>query len=232
MTPAKFLTDFKALYLQINIRPKFHFPVHFSSIVRKNGAMKNFWVINFERLNGAMKVPTRIMNCFKNPAYTMENRRQCSVLHLSATTNFQSYLIEYSPAIEMALDLSTFKKNDNITFLEMIINEEGILVSDHVKICGTEYRNEMFIIIGRDERDLIFGKIKYIVTNYPQHPLFVILVHTTMIFDSHCHCYEVQRKIPTHFQLLQLRNFVDFHPLDGINKGGKIFIRLKYHIAK
>ena len=127
----------------------------------------------------------------------MENRRQCSVLHLSATTNFQSYLIEYSPAIEMA-----------------------------------EYRNEMFIIIGRDERDLIFGKIKYIVTNYLQHPLFVILVHTTMIFESHCHCYEVQRKIPTHFQLLQLRNFVDFHPLDGINKGGKIFIRLKYHIAK
>ena len=152
MTPAKILNDFKALYLQINIRPKFHFPVHFSSIVRKNGAMKNFWVINFERLNGAMKVPTRIMNCFKNPSYTMENRRQCSVLHLSATTNFQSYLIEYSPAIEMA-----------------------------------EYRNEMFVIIGRDERDLIFGKIKYIVTNYTQHPLFVILVHTTMLFESHCH---------------------------------------------
>ena len=90
---ANLLTDFKALYPQINIRAKVHFFRPFFFHCTENGTMKNFWAMNFKRLNGTMKVPTRITNCFKNPAYTMTYRRQCSVLHLSATTDFQSHLV-------------------------------------------------------------------------------------------------------------------------------------------
>ena len=45
----EFLNLFQSLYPNQSIRPKMHFLVHFSTIVRKNGPMRNYWAMNYER---------------------------------------------------------------------------------------------------------------------------------------------------------------------------------------
>jgi hypothetical protein len=38
--------------------------------------------MNFERLNGAVKVPVNAMKNFKNPLFTKAYKRQCAALSL------------------------------------------------------------------------------------------------------------------------------------------------------
>lgn len=52
-----FLETFKKLYPSASVRPKMHFLVHHGTIVRKNGPMRTFWAMNYERLNGKIKAP-------------------------------------------------------------------------------------------------------------------------------------------------------------------------------
>jgi hypothetical protein len=73
-----FISKFKACYPHTNIRPKMHFLIHYPSIVKGNGPLRNFWCMNFERLNGAVKVPVHVMKNFKSPLYTIAYKRQCA----------------------------------------------------------------------------------------------------------------------------------------------------------
>lgn len=59
-----FISKFKACYPRENMRPKMHFLIHYPSIENKNIPLRNFWCMNFERLNGAVKVPVHIMKFF------------------------------------------------------------------------------------------------------------------------------------------------------------------------
>jgi hypothetical protein len=52
---ASFLSKLKLLYPDVRIKRKMHFLVHYASIVKKNGTMKNYWCMNYERMNGALK---------------------------------------------------------------------------------------------------------------------------------------------------------------------------------
>ena len=76
-----FLNLFQSLYPNQSIRPKMHFLVHFSTIARKNGPMRNYWAMNYERLNGAIKKPAHTMNNFKDPIKTLAFKRQSAMLH-------------------------------------------------------------------------------------------------------------------------------------------------------
>ena len=68
---ASFLELFKSLYPNQSIRPKMHFGVHFSTIIRKNGPMRTFWAMNYERPNGNFKQPTHVMNNYRNVLLTL-----------------------------------------------------------------------------------------------------------------------------------------------------------------
>ena len=68
---ASFLELFKSLYPNQSIRPKMHFGAHFSTIVRKNGPMRTFWAMNYERPNGNFKQPTHVMNNYRNVLLTL-----------------------------------------------------------------------------------------------------------------------------------------------------------------
>jgi hypothetical protein len=78
---AEFLQLFKEFYPDVSIRPKMHFLVHFPTVVRKNGPLKNLWVMNYERMNGSIKIPTHTINNFRNPKKTLAFKRQCAALH-------------------------------------------------------------------------------------------------------------------------------------------------------
>ena len=62
----KFLILFKKLYPHLYIRPKYHFMLHFPSIIRKNGPMRLYWCMSYERQNGNVKLPSHIVKNYRD----------------------------------------------------------------------------------------------------------------------------------------------------------------------
>ncbi len=234
---AEFLTSFKKIYPEVNIRPKFHFLVHFSSIVRKNGPMRLYWAMNYERLNGSIKIPSRVMNNFKNPALTLARRRQYVSLQ-SLMGGFVSESLDYGRSSLVSVNLSSYDYDDPLNELftecstEETPNFKQILVTDAVVVNGTEYKNGAFVIVDKDDNDLVFGKIDFIVSQNPNESMLSVILYETLYFDSHCFSYCVKKCDPPHIKLVKIKDLIDFHPLDGIKKEGNTFIRLKYFVRK
>ena len=116
---ADFLSRFKALFPRVNIKPKYHFLVHFRTMVRNNGPPKTYWVFNYERMNGAIKIPSRVMNNFKNPAKTLAYRRQSTALHHLLENKFHQQSVTYGAISIQPVDLTLYDFDEIIYYYVM-----------------------------------------------------------------------------------------------------------------
>jgi hypothetical protein len=202
---AEFLSRFKALFPNVNIKPKYHFLIHFQTVVRKNGPPKAYWIFNYKRLNGSIKIPSRVMNNFKNPAKTLVYRRQSTALHHLLHNDFQSLSFTYGAINYQQIDLDLYDY-DEILFSDLVYSEQRIPVLDKV-INGSEYRKGVFLIMDRSNNgDLVFGKISIFVCPSKHEPLFVVSVFKTLHFDYHSFSYCIQRRVPFHREILKIKD--------------------------
>jgi len=77
-----------------------HFLIHAGRIIRKNGPLRNFWTMGFERLNGVIKKPSHIMNNFRNPQVYLFSICPFRISDLSINS------IQYRTGTFVLLDLS------------------------------------------------------------------------------------------------------------------------------
>jgi hypothetical protein len=151
---ASFLLQFKRLYPAASLRPKMHFLVHLPTIVRKNGPMRTFWTMNFERLNGKIKAPSHIINSFRNPQLTLVFRRQC------ATFN-KTLCLKDSVCVNSTIEsyISDFLNVDMISSFFDSSAEEIVSLTDSIKINGVNYIVGLFVIVEKSDQGFNFGKI-------------------------------------------------------------------------
>jgi hypothetical protein len=169
-----FLTKFKELYPDLSIRPKMHFLIHYPSIIKKNGPTKNYWCMSYERLNGALKVPSHIMKNFQNPLATLSYRRQCAALHLLLEGRNNRDFVSYpSQATEIVTE-SIFTV-DNFSIYSTEFESEYILTTDSVIVNGTNYRSDSMVVMGHDDYGFLFGRIEFIISENPEKPLLVTI---------------------------------------------------------
>ena len=222
---ASFLELFKSLYPNQSIRPKMHFGVHFSTIVRKNGPMRTFWAMNYERLNGNFKQPTHVMNNYRNVPLTLAKKHQCSVLEAQLSKDYLSEAIEISSIVEA--NISDFPTTDFGPYLTTP-EQSTVQITDKIVIHGTAFKKGYFVLVETHERGYVFGKIDSIVCINPQEPLFLLNLFNTNHFDNKSFCYCIERRIPSENKLYTIDKLLDFHPLDCFEKNNALHIRLKY----
>ena len=224
----KFLNLFQFLYPNQSIRPKMHFLVHFSTIVRKNGPMRNYWAMNYERLNGAIKKPAHTMNNFKDPIKTLAFKRQSAMLHAQLSKKTLRDAVEIGAISK--IPLKNFPQAELLKFFRP--SEETIQVSTKITINGVLYSAGMFMAMEKiSENNLLaFAKIDRIICEDCNNPLFALSAYSTIEFDQHCFSYIVEKKSPSTCLIKTLQSFVDYHPLDCVHIDGKYFIRRKYFI--
>ena len=238
---AEFLNDFHELYPELNVTPKLHFLVHFSSIVRRNGPMRTYWVMNHERLNGAVKIPARLMNNFRNPALTLAYRRQCAALQNQMVKGFGFAPPLYGPSelfnkeclnIEMFADTELVSTVSHLetdqTFPASV--QDQYLVTDKVTYRGINYKSNQYIITGKIYDKLQFGQIEYILVNNPMDPIFVIAQYDTIELDYHTHSYLLKRSQLNNSRLISCSNLYDYYSLDGVPNKEMVHVRLKYYV--
>jgi hypothetical protein len=228
---SEFLCEYKTLYPEIPVKPKMHFLVHLPTTVRQNGPQKVYWTMGFERLNGAIKRPSHIMNNFKNSQKTLAYRQQCAALsqlvRRKQVTN--SILVTRSFFVNME-EFETYRYYNEV-FPLLSKDSEGVEISEKLSYNSTDYKKGSFVILRLDENGTFeFGEIHCIVRERPEQPLLVTKVFKTRHFDQHSFSYCVEKAEPTAIYVSSLQNFVDYHPLDGIRQNEKTHIRLKYSV--
>ncbi len=222
---AEFLQLFKQFYPDVSIRPKMHFLVHFPTVVRKNGPLKNLWVMNYERMNGSIKIPTHTMNNFRNPKKTLAFKRQCAALHSLLEKKMLRDSIDIGQLYESSVH--DFPQEELLTFFQP--NNRNITVSKKITINGVEYSQNVFMLMkpNSPEFTFSFGRIECFICEL-QPPLFLLNMYSILEFDHHSFSYIVtpninQRVIARH------EDFFDVFPLDGIaDRDGNFLVGLKH----
>ena len=228
----EFISLFKNLYPDSPIRPKLHFLVHYPSIIRKNGPARTFWCMNYERMNGAVKVPSHVMKNFKDPQKTLAYRRQCAALRSrlerSNNRNFVSISKSYVEAIcDIGLEWA-----DNYSYYAKDFESDSVIVSNKVILNGTQYRNGMLVILADVTDSFIFGEIEFIVCEDAGKPLLFVTIFDTIEFHELSFCYKICQRIPSQARLCEIENLLDPLPLDLITINEENFVRLKYNVMR
>ena len=188
---AEFLENFTALYSDVSIRPKMHFLVHYPTIIRKNGAPKNFSVLNYERMNGAVKKPAHTMNNFRNPPKTLAYKSQCSAWHAQLN---KEMLCE---SITFGLLFQCTRRDLPANIPNLYQEKPTITIFYKMSLNNTHYWKEVFVVLKASttpSKGLVFGEIGCVICEEETSPLFVLTLYTTVEFCNDSFCYVIERK--------------------------------------
>lgn len=202
--------------------------VHADSIWRKNGPMKTFWTMGFERLNGVIKRPSHIMNNFRNPQKTLAYRYQCHSLSEILEEESQPLFsnTECFNFDELDDDLASIIR-PKISSLSSVIE-----VGEKFKMNSIEYRCGSFVVLDFSDQGYLFGKISCVVFENSEIPLLIVACYKTDVFDYHSFCHRIVEIIPSEKRVYEVSELLDYHPLDGLFIHGHTYIRMKYLVIK
>ena len=225
-----FLKLFKRLYPHLSIRPKYHFMLHFPSIIRKNGPMRLYWCMNYERQNGTVKLPSHIVKNYRDIYQTLAYRFQCASFSNVLKQRFNRDFVLVKITEEMLLfDLKHAENFEQL--LSDDVDESSLVeVGDKVDINGSEYRVGYFVAVAYGNYGYVFGKITLIVFADANTPFLLVTLYSTVEFDSYRYCYVIKKDVPHRERIVKIDDLLDYHPLDMVQIDGKHLIRLKYYI--
>jgi len=106
----------------------------------------------------------------------------------------------------------------------------GVEISEQLNINSVVYRKGSFVVLNSSEQGFLFGKIVCIVRDDPLVPLLVLIIYPTISFDQNLYCYKVAESNPADFHVVDVSQLLDYHPLDGVNICGGVYIRMKYYV--
>lgn len=104
-----------------------------------------------------------------------------------------------------------------------------ISVTDEIVVTGTKYKTGYFVLIEKQDRGYIFGKIEAIICEN-NNPVLLLNEYVTQQFDNHSYSYLISLNSPLSSRLCVVDDLLDFHPLDSLEKNGSLFVRLKYYV--
>lgn len=224
-----FLVKFKELYPNLSVRPKMHMLLHFPTIILKNGPVRSYWCMHYERMNGLFKVPSHIMKSFVDPQQTLSNRRQISAFNSILEKRYNRNVIEVGSSTLIPLDEMSQAKNYDIYLSHLSGSDLDVSVCSTIEIKGIKYRKGVLIVLDFDATGYLFGRIELIVCEDLDEPLFFSTCFQTKEFNQLYYCYEIEPQIPCQTILSRLNDLADPLPLDVIKKNGSTFIRMKHH---
>ncbi len=227
-----FISLFKNLYPNSPIRPKLHFLVHYPSIIRKNGPPRTFWCMNYERMNGAVKIPSHVMKNFKDPQKTLAYRRQYAALNSRLERRgIRDFVKISSSYVESITDIGLPLADNYASYLN-VFESDSVLVTNKIVVNGTEYREGTLVIVCIEKSEFVFGKILFVVCEIAEKPLLFVTLFDVLGFQERLFCYKIRKRSPFQVRLCEISSLVDPLPLDVIKENEANYVRLKYHVLK
>ena len=225
----EYITLRKETFPEVKLRPKHHYLRHYSQLIMYFGPPIRYWILRFESKHSFFKKTVRNFHNFINLCYTLSEQHQClqAVLRegnlfkpdLQIPDNSICFLPDtYNETIQRAID--GFK-----------LDSENSVVCNEITLRGIVYNNDQYIVIGKEDEQLILGKIKVIVIKCDCEVYFI--VHKGLCRHmSQLHIYEQIETKDDIMQCIAERNLLDSCPVYGYSVGifRQIYFALKHYV--
>lgn len=208
-------------YSKSHLKPKFHYLLHYHSMMNKFGSLILLWSIRFEAKHRMSKIAANTSNSRRNICKTLAIRHKLQLNDIFIKGSLGDE-IEFGPFIEINNVDSII--NEINKYIE--INSTSSLIKyPWITIKGTKYQPKMVFTLHINENNFPkFGLINNIFVCYDKLVIFQCSQLNTTVFDEHFCSFEVSdEKGPTIFILYN--SLPSFIP-NNINviANGKIYV--------
>lgn len=169
----EYIEKHNSLYIQFygNLKPKFHFLIHYARILLKNGPLINISAMRFESENQRTKSAAQTSKNKKNLISTVATKQALVMCKTFNDSNFCSKIIYGT--------VSNIISNFNITnYTDVTIN-------------GMKYKKDMFVVVDSSKSEKVFGQIVEILKEN-EMVFFKMIIFNELTFSEHYYAYVVQ----------------------------------------
>lgn len=175
-----------SLYIKISgshLKPKFHFMVHYSSILKKIGPLFSINSIRFEAQHQTHKKTIYLSNNSVNSLKSINIKNQLKIAN---------YIMNYN-ALTSTIKCGPIKKLKNSAIIEFQLENinETIFETNWLIFCESFLKPEMVICTNFLESELIFSIIKHIIQFNEKFYLCLKEVNT-LFYNTHFASYEIE----------------------------------------
>lgn len=192
------------------LKPKFHFLVHYPTIIERNGPIYAISCLRFEAKHKEFKEYARVVRPRRNICYTLAQRHQLSfATKLQVRKGFQNR-IKFGK-IKL---IENFNQLPDYELFKSFVTEDGSdkykYVFSSAMINGISYKTDMLLIIGEDNDLPQFGKIQCILSDDKRDIAFLVLNMRTKSFITHI--YGLSIEDTTKWDIISYQNLYHRQP--------------------
>ncbi len=181
--------------------------------------------MNFERMNGAVKLPAHIIQNFRDPQQTLSNRRQCTALNNFVEGKNNRNFVYVKSISEISV--GNVALAENFDDFQDLFQSDSVSAASKITVNAVEYRDSTFVIIGPGGFGYTFGKIIFTICDDLSNIVLFVSVYRTKQSDVLRNSYLIEKE---NTQVTRLCELLDSLPLDLIKMKEENFIRLKYYV--
>lgn len=203
------------------LKPKFHFLVHYPTIIKQSGPPRHFWCFRFEGKHRELKTYARVTSSRKNITLSISKKFQLKFSNLI----MQSSIPDITGKDK---DKIISEEVTNAIFTKMNLSPVHYSVYTEVQYKGITYKKKLYL--SKFINAMFIFEIKAIILVNNTNQVFILAKKIALnYFSSHYQAYEVfnDLQIVEECSLLNINEFSG--PPLNITKTctGKMFIRLK-----
>lgn len=208
------------------IKPKFHYMLHYATMIKKYGPISHLWSIRFESYHQIVKKISRSSGNFKNISLTVASRLQQRKCWEMTSTNC---LCDSPPNINIENISASTIPNCYAGLLDFqSFPEEMKIGSAKLYDDGCErYHCNGIYVVGENDDCPIFCKVEYILLIRNQWKMLGELLESS--FYRHMHCYSVLETGV--FHTFSPNELIYNRPLDVYSINEYKFIRLHHCVC-
>ena len=196
-----------------DLKPKFHFLVHYPNILLKNGPFVNFWCMRGESYHTLLKAASNAGSGNKNSLLSIAIKEMLRLCYEKDS---------YIPPAKICfgkLDLS-FCRSDIISSIEASVLENCEFYLS-VEIQGANFKIGDILIVDIESTEITFGKIEKIIQS-DKGISFTFKLYKEDYFDDDLNAYLVKEKKSP--KTILFRNLPEFAPCSLQIKDKKMYI--------
>lgn len=222
----EYLQERKIMFPDISLRPKHHFMLHYPALTIKFGPLIRMWTMRFESKHSYFRQCVHHSQNVINVTKSLSERHQLLQAYIATGPVFEDLILESA----MGFHLSFFSDEIQSAVAAELGNLHlTALHSEKITFRGVKYKKDMFVVISRDENQLVFGKI-----------IFLLIVNNIIYFVvqclESCHCpktnlFFIKKDQELKVQCLSYFNILDYYPLHGYIHHNDIIIPLKHGVS-
>ena len=211
------------------LKPKFHFLIHYPTLIKKFGPLIYLWTLRFEAKHSYFKGLINQIKCWKNITYTLAKRHQyLQCYHNTARHNFlQSEKMNETGG--KPKDFNKLGEDLQRELRPLLHDQPNVHSASSICLNGINYCKGLFVVLKVDGHIITFGKIMKIYIISGVSWLWCSLCELRG-YDRHKHSCKVYVCTEAQKQLHSPTDIPSYYPLPGYQVDGATYITLKHRL--